>query len=534
LLIRLFGFSFDLLRLSTLPFAAGSGILLYALKRRAGLSPPLSLFGTLTLMLSPVFVPLAASFMTDVPGFFFLLLALYGYARAGVAVTAGQQNKQKAKIGWLLLATLAGLLGGTARQVVWLVAIISLPYIAWMKREHRRFAATSAALWVTSLGVVAGCILWFRSQPYAIPESVSTGLARLWEDFGSTMSSFLPAIYTAILFALPVFAAGLTVWRPALKLGLIPLALLFFLFIAVPFLTMPDRALAPWMDNIVTRWGILVPGTEIMGIKPEVMPVPARALLTLCVYGLLALMTGMAVQRVRERRTAGRNGDDASGELGAAPVPATDTHREQMAHTSSPSVTANLLILFGIFYVPVLVQRAAHQVLFDRYLIPLLPVVILVLLLFFQRRGIQRVSGGGWLLLAIFAAYGIAATHDYLALSRARLAAASAVIASGVPRTRVTAGLEYDAWTELITTGYINDPRLEVPKGAYRPQEGRWYPVQPPYWYWERTPSIDPLYFVVLSPQRGLVDSPLPPVPFRAWLPPFNRRVFIQMSESSP
>ena len=71
LLIGVFGFSFTLVRLSTLPFAAGCAMLLYRLSRYAGLDPPFALFGTATVTLSPLFIPLSASFMTDVPGFFF-------------------------------------------------------------------------------------------------------------------------------------------------------------------------------------------------------------------------------------------------------------------------------------------------------------------------------------------------------------------------------------------------------------------------------------------------------------------------------
>jgi hypothetical protein len=53
LLIRLFGFSFDLLRLATIPIGAGCSVLIYLLCRRAGLPPPVSLFASLTITTSP-------------------------------------------------------------------------------------------------------------------------------------------------------------------------------------------------------------------------------------------------------------------------------------------------------------------------------------------------------------------------------------------------------------------------------------------------------------------------------------------------
>src|SRR3954454_9212634 len=59
--IRLFGFSFDLLRLVTLPFSLGFVWLTYALGRKAGLRPDLACFGALVVGTCPLYIPLAAS-----------------------------------------------------------------------------------------------------------------------------------------------------------------------------------------------------------------------------------------------------------------------------------------------------------------------------------------------------------------------------------------------------------------------------------------------------------------------------------------
>src|SRR5687768_9114944 len=66
--IKIFGFSFITLRLSVLPLAAGCGYLIWWLGRRCGLSDRAAMFASLAVTTSPLFVPLAASFMTDVPG----------------------------------------------------------------------------------------------------------------------------------------------------------------------------------------------------------------------------------------------------------------------------------------------------------------------------------------------------------------------------------------------------------------------------------------------------------------------------------
>jgi hypothetical protein len=63
--IRILGFSFDLMRLITLPFSLGFVLLVYVLGRKIGLRCELALFGALTVGTAPLFLPIAASFMTD-------------------------------------------------------------------------------------------------------------------------------------------------------------------------------------------------------------------------------------------------------------------------------------------------------------------------------------------------------------------------------------------------------------------------------------------------------------------------------------
>src|SRR4029077_1431009 len=128
----------------------------------------------------------------------------------------------------------------------------------------------------------------------------------------------------------------------------------------------------------------------------------------------------------------------------------------------------------------------------------------------------------GWVVVAVFAFFGVALTHDYLAAARARLQAANTVTDAGIPRTHVSAALEYDGWTQLQQTSVIHTPT------AAETESPQHYPITPPYWYWIHTPAVTPVYIVTCSRLAGLVDSPFPPLRFTAWLPPFHRQVFTQ------
>ena len=122
------------------------------------------------------------------------------------------------------------------------------------------------------------------------------------------------------------------------------------------------------------------------------------------------------------------------------------------------------MLLLGpacLVYTGVLVYHAVRDwILFDRYLILLLPVLVVPLLWQFQHRIHETPPAWGWAVLGLFACFGIAITHDYLAAGRARVQAATTAIAAGIPRPHISAGLEYDGWTQLEQTGpYPESPR---------------------------------------------------------------------------
>src|SRR5215469_9635400 len=74
LFVKLFGFSFTAVRLSILPVAVATIYLTHRVLIRCGIDEWNAALGTLTLALSPLFVPLSVNVMTDVPGLFCIFL----------------------------------------------------------------------------------------------------------------------------------------------------------------------------------------------------------------------------------------------------------------------------------------------------------------------------------------------------------------------------------------------------------------------------------------------------------------------------
>jgi hypothetical protein len=199
-------------------------------------------------------------------------------------------------------------------------------------------------------------------------------------------------------------------------------------------------------------------------------------------------------------------------------------------HASPP---AALLALFAAAYLPLLMLKdLVSGGVIDRYLLPLLPLVTIVGLGFYYRVNRRdRVPALGWLVLFVMAYYGVAQTHDYFALLRARLKLTNALENRGIPRTKILGGFEYDSWTQVTLTGHYCDSRIDNPKDACPPAAP--LPFETVYSFWQQTPIVRPDYFVCLSQHPELLDTDLPRVTYSVWLPPFKRRCLVQVKDAS-
>ena len=500
MLIRIFGFSFNLLHLATVPFAAGCASLTYSLARRSGLSRPASVLASATLSSSPLFVPLAASFMTDVYGVFFALLCLYCGVRAfeNRAKTDALQSAL-----WLVVAVFVGLVGGANRQIIWAAPLVVLGLAVWNRENARLFRVTAVVLAVFLFVCVVFLLRWHGEQPYAVPEGLS--IHRLRSILGSApgiLGALFVLALTAVLTGLPVFTwffrtYSLATWRTSVIMFVVGGALLS----CVPFVAAPINLL-PLIGNIFTSYGVMDYGVELLGGKPEIIPYGIQILLI--VLALILMMQAVAIALAEKKNLfsnalhEGRN----------------------KSWTSAPLA---LLGLFGIFYFALLTIPAAPGLnfVFDRYMLPVMPSLVIFALSLLQKNR-RPIPPSCWLAVCLAAGYSVATTHDYYASLRARLAAFRSVEQAGVPRIRISGGFELDAETQLEQSGYLNSPLTRLP-GDSHPDLRK----TTTYWFWTYTPSIQPEYILSWTPLPNLAPSGLPPQIFHAWLPPFRRQVVI-------
>src|SRR5208283_658624 len=175
--------------------------------------------------------------------------------------------------------------------------------------------------------------------------------------------------------------------------------------------------------------------------------------------------------------------------------------------------------LVSVVYLALTAIRSVHFDIFDRYLLPVLPLAATVFLLWVKPQKNDAVFGPRAMpvalaLLAVLGSYAILSTQDLWSLARARIAATRKLEAAGVPRTAIDAGFEYNAWTELEVHGRMNSRWVVNPPDAYRPGLSQ-------------TPSVVPQYRLEYIPTAETAPSEFGSVPYYSLLPPFHKRVRI-------
>lgn len=505
LFLKLFGFSFTVVRLSMLPVDVASIFLFHAVLVRFGINPRNAVVGTLTLGLSPLFLPLAASYMTDVAGLFIILLCLYLCQRASAAETSN------ATIAWLCLAAGTNIVGGTVRQIAWLGALVMVPSAGWLLRKRRGVLFTSFAMWALTVVSVFACMRWFDRQPYSVPEAPVTGVVPSFRAFHSFVQ-LVGSLFFLSLVTYPVLVA----WLPKLR-GLNRASILRIVWITLGWgsFQWATKWTMPWLYHVINSEFAAGKTGEMLSPKPISLLMWAREAIALAM-----IVTALAL--VEHYDLWSRVGNKTIPELWSS-------IKSKKARIASWQDMLVLLGPFTLSYFVLLLPRAYHSAILDRYLLPIMAIAIICLLRTHQESVAPTLPTLSIATLALFSLLAIGGTHDWFAWERARLAAINEIRASGVPRTEIQGGFEYDGWTQIEKAGYINDPSLKIPVGAYHAPTGRQtIPDDCTLDFAPFTPRVHPKFTVSFGKMWCLAPSKFPAVSYRTWLPPYNRKIMVQ------
>lgn len=461
LFAKIFGFSFATLRLSTLVLAFGALIFFYALLGELEFQGTRRVLATLTLLVSPVFVFLAFTFMTDISFLFGIVGALYFFVRA--------QRRQELHL--VFAGSLFSALAFLARQLGVLIPLV-LGVLIWLDWPGSIFQ-TRPSRWVrlrwflAAAGVPSlvfciylGWTQFFGGDTWA---DEARTLGRTWDLWrqpdiaGVLLRRFVQAVITLGVYILPLWFGlaaaipeGWHQWRQSRPWRKITIGFLAALFAAVVIRLAGRDEWFPYLPDQLTRHGMrpyLAYAAYTLNIqRPLVIPLNLSVILT--VWGALV---GLVLSDWVIRRTTGR----LSPEL-------------TLVYGTSLAMAVGSLTFFSFY---------------EHYLLALMPGVIILVLDITRRVHFSlRSCVLGFLLVAICS---IALMQDYFAFTELKWKTAQVLHREGVPVEKIDAGFEWDGW-------HLYDQSLAYIQAHHLPMD-----ITPWKYIW------DPQYIFAFAPVPG-------------------------------
>jgi 4-amino-4-deoxy-L-arabinose transferase-like glycosyltransferase len=402
-LVKIFGFSFTLLRLSTIILAAVGTFFFYRLLLRIGLSRGAAVLSSSVLWFNPIFFFLSFSFMTDVPALVFVMIATYFFWRWH------QGGSRMALVAALLFTIYAYLIRQSYALVLLAVAVL----VFWPHQGKKR-DWWSMAIYLMSLLAAFGLKLWLTGRGWWPTNDVSL---HSFENLPQVASNFYQQLYY-VWHYLALFLAPVTIiffvrldsarrWRGILSgLASVALGLALYAYYGLVF---------PYFGNVISVYGLgpRQPNLTLAG-APTPLLVPLAAFVLTVIVSFVAgvslyLLISGAWRLLKERAF----GED---------------------FRFSIFLAVNIVTQFGV---------VALFVGFDRYYLSLLFFTLVLLALVGRNQKTRAVS---WVLLALFAVISIVGTSSYLRENALKWQLANDLVARGEKITQVDGGYEWLGW----------------------------------------------------------------------------------------
>lgn len=447
-LIKLFGFSFTLLRLSTLALTLFTLIILYFFLNKISKNPKLSFLGALTLWLNPIFYNLSFTFMTDIPALLFIIASVYAYY-------VGFEKNNKLL---LLLGGLISIAGFFIRQTNILVLIAAGIYALTQLKKNNPVIPAKAGIQPKPVFVVftgfSGLsrgndnntsfkhLLWIFGIPALVWLAVYYFLFSrelLSQAIGSHAISgpfnlfkhglwwlWYSLIYIGF-FTAPFFIGWSVNNIREFKKIRLALPIIFSLLIAaVIYLSTKDYF--PYIPNIINRTGL---GPLASVLNGETIPLFSGK-----IYGAFTLLFA------------------AAGAWSFYYLWPPKKEREENINT--PQIFFFIQIIF--FLIPILFLES-----FDRYF---LPIFFFTLAVMISNLNKQKLSGMATaVVLTLYAIFSISQTAFYLNWNNARWELAATATPFVSASHQIDAGFEWNGWHSYwsarnsgLTTGTATSP----------------------------------------------------------------------------
>ncbi len=301
-----------------------------------------------TIALGPLWAPLAATYMSDVPAFAFEMGSL---AAAAVAF-------RRRSFGWLVTSVALGFVGFSIRQYGAIPVVAILAVALWDARQRSDRGAIRRIL---GLGVVTGIacgmlLAWWSTIPDPLPVAPSTPTFGTAIATGVNLAGFL-RLTGLLMVPVIVWVGPFGVVRRAWASSRSLTVLLGGGSAALLVASLLRESAVPFVGNYVSRYGVLA-NDVVTGVRPDVIPA--------WLFDLMVVV-----------------GTAGGAVLVLAVVPALaevpDRLRRRDVALRSPMTAVMTLTLIG-FAVAYGFAVLTDLPIFDRYALPVLPLAALLLI----------------------------------------------------------------------------------------------------------------------------------------------------------
>ncbi len=463
-LCRLFGFSFDVLRASTLVLATSGAIAFFLLLGIVGVRGVPRALATAVFALDPLYVNLAFTFMSDVPFTAVAVCAAYCYVR-------GLANDRR---GWLLAGSCCAAAALLIRQHgIFIAAAASLAALGRTGRPWRVRLGDALIAGAPALAAFVAFHVWL----FAIHGAPAAAYNKIGEASRVTLTGVANAAFRGFAtLAFLVAPMALAVRRDVAarhRRGTVAVTAAFAVLALL--LYRKTGATMFYLTNVMYDFGLgasSLRDTQFLALRH---PLELGAALTLPAT-IAALV--------------------AAGILAL-------TWLDGLRRRHEPAVLF-LALAAVIVFAGSLVHTRYY---FDRYLLAVLPFAIAAAATTASVAPTRTATA----LAALLAWYAVAGTHDYLAWNRARWSGLAALAAEGVPPEQIDGGMEFNGWTLAPTLDRW-------------PSDAEARPGQPPTtksWWW----VVDDRFVASFRPLPGY--DVRRSITYPRWLVPGTGRVVI-------
>jgi hypothetical protein len=428
-----FGFSFTALRLSTVTLGLIGVLITYGLLRESDARPGIAAFGALVLAVNPLYFVLSNSFMNDVPSFTFFVGSIY-------CIIRGLKRRSSLMLGAGILLSFVAILNRQSN-----IIIIPAAILAYFVKDglNTRTIGNAVLTGVSALVVYLIYPEWLKLAG-RVPAMYNMQLEQLLISYSHAPLDIIAryvrnvviiSVYVG-LFALPFLVIVFSAQYNSLSSRqrqrvMLPTTLVVFVA-AVMFATKKSM---PLTGNILNFFDL--GGQSLMGYQSFLGP-----------DRILSIQRGWRCLT-------------ALGFVGAAllvicPILATLARARDITLTR-PSIYRTETIWLWIFVIALilayLVGIAGLERLywFDRYLILLLPLAIMVAAISTTEVNATRIgvgpTCGAALLLLSYGGVTVAGTHDHLASNRVLWEAVrNAMEDDKLQPSQIDGGFEFNGW----------------------------------------------------------------------------------------